>query len=131
MNKLLPQVTARLTLAAKPRGTIDTDTPIIPLIVADTVVGVWLASAEKKYPKVVKTATPAMDKIASYLESEANRLYGTNPKFKKLILAPGNKGRDMLRAFMFHWLTARMLRSFPEIKLSQLPREITGVSHNI
>lgn len=131
----LREINARLAVEAAPskksKGTIETDTPIMPGVVADRVVGLWIDGIESLYPDVAQQAQRKTDQLADYLADEANRLYGVNARFRKNIQASGNKGRDLLTSFMFHWMTARMLKSFPVVKLRSLPKNITGVSTDL
>ena len=127
LNLIKASITKRL-LTASPTGvkSIETDTPIRPVLVADKVVSDWLNAVKTLYPNEVDLASKKEYEIADYLEANANRIYVANATFRKQIQAPGNKGRDTLRAFMFHWMTAQMLKSFKTIKLAKVPRSVTG-----
>lgn len=126
MHAILARLSA--TSAKAGVGTIVKDTPIMPAVVADNVVGKWLNAIEDRYPDIAARAQKVSDQLADYLAAEAERLYKVNPNFRKHIQASGNKGRDMLISFMFHWMTARMCKSFPVIKLRDVPRAVTGLS---
>jgi hypothetical protein len=124
----LLQVRSRLQVKAAKVGTIETDTPIIPTVVADSVVSDWLDWLQEADHKVFRSCLPKSEKLAEYLASEAERLYKVNIRFAKKIRGAGNQGRDMLKSFMFHWMTSKMIKSFSQIKLNSVPRNLTGLS---
>ena len=91
----------------KKGGTIDTDTPILPMMVADNVANDFIRS---KYPnptpQQMKDAPDAMAKLSDHLVEKADRLYKDSPYFKKVMNKAGNKGLDALYTFMHHWAQA-------------------------
>lgn len=106
--------------------TIETDTPIIPLMVAETVVGAWQTWLMAVYPAVAIEVEPKADEIAEYLAARAEQLYQSNKGFKFQILLNGNRGRDRLYAFMHHWMYGNMLKSFPAIDRELIPHRLIG-----
>lgn len=123
----LIRIQARVESASK-GGTIESDTPIMPIAVADRVVGDWLIWLEGYDQKISKVARTKSDAMANYLADKAESIYKVNKRFAKQMQGKGNSGRDLLESFMFHWLTSQMLKSFPSLKLNKIPRGITGLS---
>lgn len=91
-------------------GTIDTDTPIIPEMIAESV-------AREKYfeknavPKAnEKAAIEKADKTITALEShlvdKANDFYKRSEHFKTKVNGKGSSGRDYLYTIMAHWSDA-------------------------
>lgn len=70
--------------------TIETDTPILPYVLADQVAG--------EYPG------PLRRELADHLAIRANAVYAHSKQWAKAIRASG--GRDTLYAFMEHWAKA-------------------------
>lgn len=93
---------------------IDSDTPILPFIVADGVVSQLAAYLGQELPAG----------YAERLTVEADRIYAANPRFRKTIRADGNKGRDALYAFMRHWLSACIAKDDPAL-FRRLPTGFT------
>jgi hypothetical protein len=98
--------------------TIEQDTPILPFIVAESVIG----KAEQLTNKSIPVA--AVD----YLVERAEQVYRHNKTFAKKIRASGNAGRDHLYVFMEHWLAAYLKKNDPEIH-GALPRGY-GISYS-
>lgn len=86
-------------------ATIEEDTPIMPDIVAETIVEQVQAHVGEILP----------DNYASDLVQRAETIYSKNGTFKQAIRAPGNKGRDTLYAFMRHWLAGILHKDHPDI----------------
>jgi hypothetical protein len=127
--KILTQINARLNVTAKKIGTIETDTPMLPVIVADRAVGIWIDGIADIYPELVKRINATQGKVSDYLAAEAERFYKTNKRFNKAMHS--TRSREILTSFMLHWMTARMIKSFPVVKLRDLPKRITGVSEDL
>ena len=91
----------------KKGGTIDTDTPIIPEIIADSVANDVVRSMHPNpTAEQMKEAPAKMVALSNHLVKKANDLYKNSPFFKKKMNASGNKGRDALYTFMYHWSEA-------------------------
>lgn len=83
------------------------DTPLAPAIIADYV-------AKDSFEKNAKTKNLPLDdkrynleqQLSSYLDERAIKLYKHNEHFRKQINQSGNKGRDKLYSFMYHWAEA-------------------------
>lgn len=87
-------------------GTIDTDTVLIPELIADQVAsGFVTTNPAYKSINVNQKASIGL-RLTDYLVDKANVLYKKNPEFKRQLQAKGNKGRDTLYAFMAHWAEA-------------------------
>lgn len=97
-------------------NTIDQDTPIIPEMIAETVandyvrlffkkeISEWNNLNEKQKEELNKKTDDAEKSLTEYLVDKANFHYQYSEKFNKDILAKGNKGRDTLYMFMYHWV---------------------------
>lgn len=89
---------------------IDQDTPILPYIVAGTVV-----QEVERY-----TGEALSNEYVEALVAHAHATYNADASFRRKIRAKGNKGRDTLYAFMRHWLAADLKKKQPDI-YEQLP----------
>jgi hypothetical protein len=84
--------------------TISEETVILPVVVADAVIGELALYLHKKGIEL-KTNDDLADKLAD----KAEHCYAKNPSFRKRIKSQANQGcagRDWLYAFMRHWLSA-------------------------
>lgn len=86
-------------------ASIEEDTPIMPGIVAETIIEQVQAHVGEILP----------DNYAGDLAQRAEKIYSTNDTFKQAIRAPGNKGRDTIYAFMRHWLAGILHKDQPAI----------------
>ena len=86
-------------------GAIETDTPIIPEMIADSVAA---DAVEKsgKFNNFTEARVDAVNKLAAYLVNRANITYKGSEHFKKSIRASGNRGRDNMYMWMGHWAEA-------------------------
>ena len=90
-------------LPSAPR--IESDTPIVPRAVMEAVceeASVWLDH-------------PLPRRWVRELTAYANTVYAHNPRFRRKVRAPGNKGRDYLWAFTRHWLAGLMWERRPQL----------------
>lgn len=88
----------------KPIGTIEDDTGIVVEIAAEAVVN--------KAADLLGRDLPA-DVLAAYLAGHAEATYQASPSFRKKVRSNadhGNRGRDLLYAFMQHWLSSKLVR---------------------
>lgn len=97
-------------------NTICKDTVIVPEIIAQTIAEDYARLFFKKeiadwdklgeiQKKALNTKTDDAEKaLINYLVEKANSLYQFSSKFNKDVKAKGNKGRDMLYVFMYHWV---------------------------
>lgn len=95
-----------------PASRIQTDTPIIPTAVANSVwreASFWLG---EELPR---------EWIADLAE-RAEVIYAHNPRFRKLLHQRGNSGRDWLWAFTRHWLSGLLIEHHPSLA-ERLPSE--------
>ena len=92
---------------------IEEDTPIIPEIVAESVVD----EATRLAPDHAAALLSRRAELAAALAWRANAAYGSDPDsvWSKSIRGRGNRGRDTLHAFMRHWLAAELKRNDPRI----------------
>lgn len=86
-------------------------TPILPNVVSDTVV----QEINSFLKKEILTRQDA-----EHLAARAEDIFSKNVDFRKKVLAPGNKGRDFLRAFMKHWAVAILQKKNSEL-VKKLP----------
>lgn len=84
---------------------IENDTPIIPWIVADTIVNEVFHSANYELPP----------NIVDRLAEKAEVVYKKNVYFRRKIQS--DDGRDILYAFMRHWLAAIVKDEHPKLSL--------------
>lgn len=94
-------------------GRIEDDTPLLPWVVADSVIG----EVEQCHGELRNR-----DAIADRLADRADRIYQRNERFRKTMRSRGNTGRDMLYSFMRHWLSADLKKTDPTV-YRKLPRE--------
>lgn len=90
----------------KKGGTIDTDTPILPEIVADGVAHEMIFENKDLSSLDINQKSELYPRLVNHLVEKANDLYVKNDHFKSRILGKGNKGRDALYMFMRHWSEA-------------------------
>lgn len=76
-------------------------TPILPLVIADCVVG--------EVENYLRRDLPEREAFVTQLAETADQLYKHSPRWHRRI--KGNLGRDYLYSFMRHWLSA-MLKDF-------------------
>src|SRR5437879_881291 len=84
---------------------IELDTPIVPRAVMEAVceeAGVWLGQ-------------PLPRRWVRELTAYANTVYAHNPRFRRKVRAPGDRGRDYLWAFTRHWLAGLMWEQRPQL----------------
>jgi hypothetical protein len=88
-------------------GRIEDDTPILPYVVADSVIG--------EVENYTDTEIPDKRELADRLSDRADKVYQSDERFRRQIRAKGNRGRDQLYVFMRHWLSAELKRIHPGI----------------
>ena len=84
---------------------LELETPLLPLLVAESVCA--------EAANFLNNDAPMAE--APALAARARRLYRRNEKFAARLRERGNGGRESLRAFMRHWLTARLSRTAPRL----------------
>ncbi len=100
-------------------GTIESDTPILPYAVADSVIEeIELVTGQEIHDR---------RRLAEQLGEEAERIYQLNDHFRRQIRAKGNAGRDQLYIWMRHWLASHLHKSQPAI-LRMLTTEFSNGS---
>ncbi|HSX23393.1 MAG TPA: hypothetical protein VLE97_11520 [Gaiellaceae bacterium] len=109
----MPRKTTAKT--ARSVGRIEGDTPILPHIVADAVIG----EIERCTPLELSAAEER--DLADRLADRANAIYANNDRFRRKIRARGNAGRDALYAFMRHWIASELKKTRPRV-FAQLPQ---------
>lgn len=109
----MPRKTAAKT--SRIVGRIEDDTPILPHIVADAVIG----EVERCTPLELSTAEER--DLADRLADRANAVYAKNDRFRRKIRGRGDLGRDALYAFMRHWLASELKKIRPRV-FAQLPQ---------
>jgi len=108
-------------------GNIEDDTPIMPWLVAESVIEevVRFATSKGLEDEANKLYDVSRD-LSEKLSDDANKIYKANKKFAKQMNAPGDKGRDQLYVWMRHWLSAELKKKHPKI-FSVLPQSfMTG-----
>jgi len=87
---------------SKRSASIERDTPIV-----------LLAMAESVCQEAAVLLGMELDLVhyGDYLVKYAAAVYEHNADFKRKVKGKGNKGRDYLRSFMQHWLTAEILKN--------------------
>ena len=80
---------------------IERDTPLLPHIIADSVIG--------ELEKHLDQDLPERDSLERLLCIRAAGCYGANQHFRRLVRGAGNSGRDYLYCFMRHWLSGLLL----------------------
>lgn len=109
----------RLPERSNPRGggTIESDTPILPYVVATTVLEEARGYlSEKGKDDLAAKLYRHERKIATQLAARAEEVYAANERFRKSILSEangGNAGRDQLYVWMRHWLAAYLKENEP------------------
>ena len=93
-------------LSSKPaRLRLDRDTPLLPRIVAESICAEAATWLDDDRPLA----------FAPTLAARAMRLYACNPAFARRMRAADNEGREWLRAFLRHWLAARLHREHRDL----------------
>lgn len=90
---------------SKAIGTIETDTPILPLVIAVSVVDSVSGFLKVELP----------ESLSDRLAAKAERIYQVNPWFRRRIRGQGNAGRDSMYVFMRHWLYGILERESPRL----------------
>lgn len=91
---------------------IEKETPVVPSVIAKSVVheaSFWLG--EMLPPEWITD-----------LAVRAEVIYAQNPRFRQLLRARGNSGRDWLWAFTRHWLSGLLVEHRPSLA-ARLPSE--------
>jgi hypothetical protein len=98
---------------------IEDDTPILPDLVAESVVD----EAARLAPGHADELLSRRAELAAALAARAKATYGADPDsaWSRSIRGAGNKGRDTLYAFMRHWLAGELKRNSPDV-YAALPR---------
>jgi len=94
---------------------IEDETPILPEIAAESVVGHYYT--EKKIQVTNKEENNYYYSLVSYLAKKANDVYNVNAHFNSKIKAKGNKGLDHLFMFMNHWLEGKIMDDKKRLKI--------------
>lgn len=84
---------------------IENDTPIMPCVVADSVV----EHVEAHFG--IALGRSASDRLVEHQAA----LYTNSATWRKKMRAKGDKGRDTLYAFMLHWLAADIEKTHPQV----------------
>lgn len=115
------------TASGETSMTLDRDTPMLPLVMADRVVSRWIWWLDSVgRPSLARQVAGKEGEVAAYLADKAEWHYQHALLFRtKMQSRRGNQARDTLYAFMYHWMTAAMQRSFPELRGS-VPSEVNG-----
>ena len=107
----------------KSGGSIYTDTPIIPVVVAESVVEEVSGYLSRHgHEADAGLIYEAKQKLADELADRAEAVYKHDEQFRKKIRGSGNKGRDYLYAFTRHWLASDLKKQYPAI-YHKLPRD--------
>lgn len=102
----------------KKGGTIESDTMLLPIVIAESIaqervvlkykkeLDNWENLSKEEKDALNKKIEAETNKLAGELSKKAEGLYKNNADFKKKVNAQGNKGRDYLYTFMNHWADA-------------------------
>lgn len=107
---------------------IESETPILPHVIADTAVrhyAHWLSNTGGG-PVADRWVAEGRD-IADGLAARAGALYNSNADFRIRIQRRGPDGREALLSFMLHWCATRLSREAPELA-AQLPPNLRRLS---
>ena len=80
-------------------------TGLLPWLVAESVCGEAARALGSEMPR----------KFAPALASRAVRVFAANAAFVRRLRAPGETGQEWLRAFLRHWLAARLAHRAPAL----------------
>ena len=80
-------------------------TGLLPWLVAESVCGEAARALGSEVPRA----------LAPALAGRAVRVFAANAAFARRLRAPGETGREWLRAFLRHWLAARLARRAPAL----------------
>jgi hypothetical protein len=89
----------------RPRARIEDDTPIVPRAAAERIcegASLWLGEALPR-------------KWMLELAERANLVYQHNARFRRLLRRRGDIGRDLLSAFIRHWLYGLLASRRPDL----------------
>jgi hypothetical protein len=86
--------------------TISDDTPILPDVVALTVVDDVARFVDRTFSRRLA--------YIQQLTTRAERLYLHNPAFRRRVRGKGNGGRDYLYTFMRHWYAGLLMDNEPD-----------------
>jgi len=119
---------------AEAAGGIESDTPIIPAIVADSVIEEAVRSAADQVGCTKRGGCECAacglygrrDGLSSELATRAEELYANDATWAKKIRGRGSRGRDTLHTFMRHWLAAELRQSSPDVFAALPPGFATG-----
>lgn len=90
-------------------GTLESDTPIVPYVVATTVIEEVVGYLRAKgHGAIAERVYGRMGDSAVALSRKAETVYAANESFRKKMRAKGNAGRDQLYVWMRHWLAASL-----------------------
>ena len=102
-------------------SSIEIDTPILPVVVADCVIQEVVGMFANKedmhtHPDLIALYEHRYG-IADMLARKAERIYSASnhKRFTKVIRSAGNKGRDYLYMFMRHWMAGVIHSRYPGI----------------
>jgi hypothetical protein len=109
-------------------GRIEQETPLLPFVIAQRVVDDWLDWLERTQgPGFANKIWKRHEAIEAYLEQRAEYHYANDKQFSRKLHVPGDECLDILYAFMYHWMTAQMIASFPQLR-GTVPASINGTS---
>ena len=92
---------------------IEAETVLLPELIAEGVCAeVW---------DLVGQDGAAFEVAARHLSERAEAVYTRNTDFARKLRGRGNSGRDLLWAFMRHWLAGYVKRTFGTMAFSRLP----------
>jgi hypothetical protein len=101
--------------------TIEQDTPILPYVIADSVIRELARYLHREHSIDLDNAAD----LETALSSKADRCYQHNAFFAKRIR--GASGRDYLYAFMRHWLSAEVCDQRPGLRYKIPARFMNGI----
>lgn len=90
-------------------GTIETDTPLLPYVIADLVIHQLAVYLQRHHREEIADT----ESLADSLAAKAEHIYAHNERFRRRLQS--NLGREHLTAFMRHWLTGLLHKSQPAV----------------
>lgn len=99
-------------------GNISDDTPLLPWLIAQTVLDELTAWLQQEHHVFLPDGVPPnhnLDMAVEHLVTKADHCYRNNAEFRRLLQSPGSRGRDQCYASMRHFLVGYAKDYWPAI----------------
>lgn len=110
--------------------TIEKETPLMTIVIAVRVVDEWMDFLDRFDMQIATTVWAEHEQVEEYLYQRAQFHYENHKVFRRALRQSGDKGRDALYAFMYHWMTSHMIKSFPQLR-GNVPSTINGTTGTV